>query len=88
MGLGQSHAETLGEFTEEHDSDFSYGPSTGGSSMPEPKWDDHDRPFMTLMVKADKVTIYVNAWLQKGAEAATHFVPEDEAGGRLVTTSL
>jgi hypothetical protein len=74
-------AGRLGEFTEDHDSDFSYGTYTGGASMPEPKWDDGDRPFMTVLVKGEKVTVYVNAWLREGAEAATHFTfTEDEAG--------
>lgn len=75
------HAETLGRFANEHDKNYTYATTSAAPELPEPRWDEMNRPFMGLSVKGEQVAVYVNAWLREGAEGQAYFTFTDDDAG-------
>jgi hypothetical protein len=59
-------AETLGDFAEQQDPDFTYWITSSGPTTPEPRWDR--LPYITMRVMGERSTVRVDAWVREGAE--------------------
>ena len=73
-------AQTLAEYTEHIDPDFTYAITSSGAEAPAPAWEE--LPYLTMVVGNEQTRIEIASWPREGAEIhpPTFSFKDDEAG--------
>jgi hypothetical protein len=73
-------AQTLGNFAEQQDPDFTHSVSSSGPTAPEPSWER--LPYITMHVRGEESKVRVDAWVREGAdvELPAFSFRDDEVG--------